>query len=231
MKRVIIVLLMVALTAIIVVFPDLYYGNISRTLKDYHNEESLEITLAENIDVDKMLDVAEDEDSLYTEVIESESERSDVLMDVLTQLEELLYIYVDDKKSALENCLYQRVKILGNSAYNTYLFSLCEITLIGEDFEFYIWYLPETEKILLGTVVYYIEPEYYFYKIEKDVCSNLDDYYVNSDNWIYEISNYCISFNQGSDATAIKAVSEKLSQLNYGKELTEIDGVESEEAY
>ena len=110
MKKILVFLIPVILTAMVFVLPDWYFKKHDEIYGARVYENELNIQVVEDISVDKMLDVASDNNSRFIEYDyggdehAAEAELMEIGMDVLDSLEEILSIEMPDKKSIIKNC-------------------------------------------------------------------------------------------------------------------------------
>lgn len=213
MKKYLIFLIPAILTVFVLVLPDLYFERSDELYGAMVFEDELNIQVAENISVDKMIDVAIDENSRFIEydagIQGEEAERMEIGMEVLNDLEKILYMKLPDKADLIKNCYYNRVKVVGNSEYNSYVFSLCGMTFKMEDSEMLILYLPDTDEILSAYIFSFNELCGVFGGQAEAIEEMLSKYYGH-DNWSAEIFESEVYFNQGSDRSTIEIIMDKM---------------------
>lgn len=218
MKKFFVFLIPVILTALVLILPDLYFEKNDEIFEARVHENELNIQVAEDISVDKMIDVAADDNSRFIESEYgddeqlAESEIMEIGQDVLNQLEEILSMEMPDKESLIKNCYYNKVKVVGNSEYNSYVFSLCEIIFTLENAEIHILYLPDKNEILSANVFCFDEDAGLFVEQAELIHKMLGEYYGH-DNWSAEIFESEVYFNQGSDRDAVQNIMDKMGML------------------
>lgn len=219
MKKFLVFLIPIIFTVLVIVLPDLFFSRRDESYRQWYvREDRLDIQVAEDISVDKMIDVAADDNSRFIEYDygeyeqAAESELVEIGMDVLDSLEEILSMDMPDKESIIKNCYYNKVNVIGNSEYNSYMFSICEMIFTLEDAEIHILYLPDKDEILSANVFCFNEYGGYFVERAALINKMLGEYYGH-DNWSAEIFESEVYVNQGSDREAVHNIIDKMGML------------------
>ena len=226
MKKFLVFLIPVILTALVFVLPDWYFKKHDEIYGARVYEKELNIQVAEDISVDKMIAVAADDNSRFIECDYGEDEQAaeselvEIGMDVLDSLEEILSMEMPDKKSIIKNCYYKKVNVIGNSEYNSYMFAICEMIFTLDNAEIHVMYLPDREEIL-STNVFCFNGYAGFFVERADLIHKMLGTYYGHDNWSAEIFESEVYFNQGSDREAVQRIFDKTVMFveDYSEEL------------
>ena len=215
MKKFFVILLPVILTVLVLILPDLYFEKIDEIYKARSYENELDIKVAEDISVDKMIDVAADDNSRFivSEYDEEvQAELTEIGSDVLNQLEEILFMELPDKESLIKNCYYKKTQVVGNSEYNSYVFLICELIFESENAVVHVLYLPDKREILSANVYCFNGYAGFFVDKSEKIHETLGKYYGH-DNWTAEIFESEVYFNQGSDREAVQNIMGKMGMF------------------
>lgn len=211
MKKFLVFLIPVILTVAMFLFPEYYFKESDESYLEYALYEDLNIQVAEDISVNKLIEIAADENSRYVEspVKENSDVDNEIGFDILSQLEEILGTEISDKEGVVKNAYYNKMQVIGNSEFNSYVFSLCALKIELDNMGFDVVYIPESEQILSAWCYSFNDAAGVWIKEAGRIEEMLDKYF-GEDNWSAEIGESELFFYQGQDLYAIEKIQNKM---------------------
>lgn len=210
MRRIGLILTVIAVTAIILVFPSLYYLKTDKELNSYQKENIYEFNSVSDISLEKEIELLIDEDSQYMKqnVDESFLELPEQI-EMKTQLQNIAGITLDN--DIIEQAKYKKVKVVNSSLYNVYSIDL-GIWYIDWDIQVYMIYNINKRKILWLSVTDITQSQHYWWKEWKSSLYEVEKYYDTYQNWDFKIVENCLTL-YGCNERKLMIIQERLQNI------------------
>ncbi len=222
MRRIGLILTVIAVTAIILVFPSLYYLKTDKELNSYQKENIYEFNSVSDISLEKEIELLIDEDSQYMKqnVDESFLELPEQI-EMKTQLQNIAGITLDNDIIE-KQAKYKKVKVVNSSLYNVYSIDL-GIWSIDWDIQVDMIYNINKRKILWLRVTDITQPQHYWWKELKSSLYEVEKYYDTYQNWDFKIEDNSLTL-YGCNERKLMIIQEKLQNIFFNDTQNGIGG-------
>lgn len=228
MKKVLLFFIPFILTALIIFLPDVYFKQSDKLNEGAVGEEDIYVQVEGDISVDKMIEIAQSDDSRYVELAELENtgyiEEPDSTMqkemsEVIGQLETILEIKITDKDAVIKNSIYKKCNVIGNSGLNSYSFSLSGMFLYGEEYQFFVVYIPDKKEILSADIFKLGGAEVLFDTVKYEIEERIAKYYGH-DNFRCSFYQYEMNFRQGVKTFDVTRIFDRMEMVSEVEEIS-----------